>query len=152
MKVSVDFTPSISRMRWTSVEQMAVVLADDLDQQVVAAGREDDVARLLPLRDLLGDAVEIGLGLDADERHHVEPELERVCDRDHIEHAGIGQPVDAGADGRLGDAKLAADRRIGAAAVALEDLDDAAVGSIELTAGAVIERPAFRRLQMRIRS
>ena len=37
------------------VEQVRAVRADELDEDVEAAGGDDDVARLLPLRDLVGD-------------------------------------------------------------------------------------------------
>ena len=78
---------------------------------------------------------EVAVGLDADEGHHVEPELQGVRDRDHVEHARIGQPLHPGAHGRLGYAKLTRDGRVGAAALALEDLNDPAVDRVKLYRG-----------------
>src|SRR5690242_1237456 len=60
------------------LEQLAPVGADELDEDVELAGRDHDVARLVPLRDLVGDRLRRAGGADADHRHGVEAEPERV--------------------------------------------------------------------------
>ena len=107
------------------IEQGLVVLADRLDQQVVRAGGDDDVVDLGHLGQVLGHLDELGaLAADADHRHLVEAELERIGDADDLEDPALDQPVRPGADGRLGDAELGGDLGERPAAVGLEVLDD----------------------------
>ena len=88
-------------------------------------GGDDDVVDLGHLGELLGDLDElVALAADADHRHLVEAELERVGDADDLEDAALDEPVGAGADRRLGDAELGGDLGERPAAVGLEVLDD----------------------------
>ena len=52
------------------------------------------------------------------------PSCERVGDRDDLHHAAVDQPLDALADGGLGQPDDLADRGVRAPAVLLELLDD----------------------------
>src|SRR4051795_9008128 len=49
------------------LEQLDAARRDDLDDDVELAGRDDDVVRLGPFRDLVGDRARGACGLDADE-------------------------------------------------------------------------------------
>src|SRR6478736_547708 len=109
-------------------QQRLVVLADGLDQEVVRAGGDDDVVDLGHVGYLLRDGHEpIALAADADHRHLLEAEFERVGDADDLEDAALDEAVRAGPDGRLGDAQIGCDLCERAPAVGLEVLDDSLV-------------------------
>ena len=59
MKLSVDTTDSIPRMRLMISQEVVPVRADELDEDVVLPGGDDDVARLAPGRDLVGDHLDL---------------------------------------------------------------------------------------------
>jgi hypothetical protein len=103
---------------------VVVVLADDLDQEVEAAGGDDHVVDLGHVGDLLRDGLDVSLAGDPDHRLAGEAHLERIGDRDDLHDAGIQQPLHPLADGGLGEPDGLPDRRVGPAAVLLELLDD----------------------------
>ena len=114
------------------VEQPAAVGADHLDQEVEAAGGDDDVVGLLPVRELVRDDLRRTGRPDADHRRRVEAEAERVRDPGDLEDALVAEPPVACADGRLGDAEVGGDPAERLAAVPLERLDDPPVDPVEL--------------------
>ncbi len=67
------------------VEQRAAVGADELDEDVELSRGDDDVVRLGPAGDLVGDRLRRAGRADADHRLGLEPEPERVRDPGHLE-------------------------------------------------------------------
>ena len=125
MNVSVAVT-SVDRadLAGDQLEQVLVALGDDLDQHVEGAGGDDDVVDLVERGERVGDRLERPVHPDPDHRLAREPELQRVGDRDDLHHAAVDQPLDALADGGLGQPDDLADGGVRAAAVLLELLDD----------------------------
>ena len=115
---------------------MLVALADRLDEQVVGAGGDHDVVDLVELGDQVGGLEQPAADPDADHRLAGEPELHGVGDRDDLHHAALDQPLDALADGGLGQADDLADGGVGATAVLLELGDDLLGDAVELGGGA----------------
>ena len=100
-------------------------------------GGDDDVVDLGHLGQVLGDLDQlVALAADADHRHLVEAELERVGDADDLEDPPLDQPVGPGPDGGLGHAEVGGDLGERPAAVGLEVLDDPLVERRDLVAGA----------------
>ncbi len=125
------------------VEQPPAVGADDLDEQVEAAGRDDDVVRLLPLGELVRDDLRRPRRADPDHRLGLEAEAERVRHARDLQDALLAEPAVPRAHGRLGDAERGGDPPERLAAVPLQRLDDPAVDVIEL--GRAGDGPAPRR-------
>ena len=86
----------------------------------------------------------VALAADADHRHLVEAELERVGDTDDLEDAALDEPVRAGPDGRLRDAELGGDLGERPSAVGLEVLDDPLVERRHVVGRATVRGPAAR--------
>src|SRR3954452_793041 len=106
-------------------QQGVVVLAHGLDEEVVRTGGDDDVVDLREGCDLAGDLHELlGLAPDADHRHLVKAELERVGHADDLEDPALDEPVRPGAYRGLRHAEIGRDLGERAATVLLEVLDD----------------------------
>ena len=114
------------------LEQVPPVRADELDEHVELAGGDDDVAGLVPARDLVGDGLGRARRADADHRLGVEPEPERVRDGGDLEDVVVAEARVARADGRLGDAEPGRDAAERLAPVLLQRLDDALVDRVDL--------------------
>ena len=88
-------------------------------------GGDDDVIDFGHLGEVLGDLDQlVALAADADHRHLVEAELERVGHADDLEDAALDEPVRPSADGGLGDPEVGRDLGERATPVGLEVLDD----------------------------
>ena len=115
------------------VQQVAAVAGDHLDEQVEAAGHDDDVDRLVPAGQLVGDLLR--RPVDARGRASPsasKPSAERVGDRRDLQHVGVDQPPVAVADRRLGDAEpRSASAGTALAAVVLQRLDELRVEVVE---------------------
>src|SRR5579871_191390 len=112
------------------VEQFGAAGGDDLDDDVELARGDDDVVRLRPLRDFVGDAARRAGGLDADERL-LEAEPERVRNADDLQNPVLCETSVPCANGRLRDADARRDAAKGLAAVALQGLDDLAIDLVD---------------------
>ncbi len=110
---------------------MAAVVAHDLDEQVEAPGGDDDVARLVPAGDLVGDRLGAARRLDPDHRLRLEAEPERVRHAGDEQDPVVDKPRVPRADGRLGDTDARGDRAERRASVLLQRFDDAAVDRVE---------------------
>ncbi|MEG8034502.1 hypothetical protein QP157_03940 [Sphingomonas sp. LR61] len=112
-------------------DQVVVVLADDLDHQVEAAGGHDEVVDRRQLFEGIGDCSGVTADPDADHRLPVEAELHRVGDRDDLHDAGLGELLDALPDRRLAETDGLADLAVRTAAVRLELFDDPLRGVVD---------------------
>src|SRR5579862_6081409 len=106
------------------LEQLVIVFADDLGQHVEGARADHDVVDLFHLGQLVGDLLQVTVGLDGDHRLALEAEHEGIGDRDDLHDPGLLQPLHALPDGCLGKPDRLADRRVGTPAVFLQLLDD----------------------------
>ena len=106
------------------LDEVVVVLADHLGEQVVGAGGEHDVVGRGDRTDGLRDLGRVAAHLDAHHRLAGEAELHRVGHRDDLHDAGLLQLLNPLAHGRLAEAHGLADLGVGAAPVLLELLDD----------------------------
>src|SRR5258708_30446203 len=71
-------------------QEALVVLAYGLDEDVVGPGRDDDVVDLGHLGAAGSDLHQaVGLAADADHRHLLEPELERIGHPDDLQDAAL---------------------------------------------------------------
>ena len=114
------------------VEQRAAVGADDLDEEVEAAGGDDDVVGLLPVHEHVRDVLRRARRPDADHRLRLEAEPERVGDAGDLEDALVAEAPVARTHGRLGDAERGGDPPERLAAVLLQGVDDPPVDAVEL--------------------
>ena len=105
-------------------EQVVVALGDDLGQHVEGAGSDHDVVDLVERGERVGHRFQRPVHPDPDHGLAREPELQRIGDRDDLHHAAVDQPLDALADGGLGQPDHLADGGVRAPAVLLELLDD----------------------------
>ena len=101
--------------------------------ELAAVGVPGFAARLLPLRDLVGDRFRRARRADADHRHRVEAEPERVRDPGDLQDVLVAETAVAGTDRRLGDADLGRDAAERLTAVLLQRLDDLAIDRVELS-------------------
>src|SRR3954451_6324217 len=102
------------------IEQVIVVLAHDLDEQVEAARRDDDIGDFWHLGDLAGDCFDVAFTPDADHRLTGEADLQRVGDRDDLHHATVEQALHALPDGGLREPDRLADSRVRSPTVFLQ--------------------------------
>src|SRR5688500_17638646 len=113
-------------------QQVVVVLADDLAEEVVASRGDDDIRHLVQGGDLIGNPGQLsGIDLQTDERRLLEPHCQRVGDADHLHDAAADEALRALPDRRLGDLQLSSDLRVRAAAVELKALDDRLVEVVQ---------------------
>jgi hypothetical protein len=112
-------------------EQVVVVLAHGLDEQVEAAGGDHHVVDLDHLRQLVGHRDDVAVDADADHGLPAEPELVRVRDGHDLDHACLLQAGHALPDRRLGQAHGARDRRVRPAPVLLQLLHDRLADIVE---------------------
>src|SRR6185369_12376320 len=75
------------------VQQVVVVGADQLGEQVVAAGAHDHVVDLGDGGDGVGDRPHVTGDLDADHDLAGEAQHQRVGDRDDLHHAAVQQSL-----------------------------------------------------------
>ena len=118
-------------------EEVVVVLAHDLDQQVERAGGEHDVDDVGDVREHVGHGADVAVDVDADHRHAVEAERQGIGDRHDLQDAGVDELLHALAHRRLGQADRLGDARVRPAAVLLQLLDDRRAASSSTT-GAVV--------------
>src|SRR5262249_16734547 len=116
-------------------EQVAPAGRDDLDDEVVLAGRDDDVVRLRPARDLVCDGLRRAGRLDADQRL-LETEPERVRDPDDLQDVVIAETSVPRPYGRLGNPEPRRDRPERLPPVRLQRHDDALVQLVDSARGA----------------
>src|SRR6202008_3624104 len=126
-------------------QQVLVVLAHDLEQEVVRAGDEHDVVDFRDRRERVGDRADVTLGLDADHGLAPEPESQRVGDADDLYDVAFDQAVDALAYRGLGETDGAGDTRVRHAAVFLQQFDDRLVGVVERARGPALHYDASSR-------
>ena len=112
-------------------EQVLVVLADELDQQVERAGHDHEVVDLGERGEAVGDGADVTLDADADHRHAPEPEHHRVGDGDDLGDPDLDQPAHALAHRRLGQPDLLRELRVRPTAVVLERFDEGLVDVVE---------------------
>src|SRR5687768_17177362 len=126
-------------------QQMVVVLAHDLAEQVVAPRGDDHIRHLVQGGDLIGDGGQLSrIDLQTDERRLLEPHRQRVGDADHLHHAAADEALRALPDRRLGNLELSSDLRVRAASVELETLDDRLVEVVEDRASPAVLNAAHR--------
>src|SRR5687767_12255835 len=126
-------------------QQVVVVLAHDLAEQVVASRGDDDIGDLVQGGDLIGNRGQLsGIDLQSDERRLLEAHGQRIGDADNLHHAAADEALSALPDRRLGDLQLASDLRVRAAAIELEALDDRLVEVIEYGASPAMLNAAHR--------
>src|SRR5439155_7363870 len=106
------------------------VRGDALDEEVVLAGGDDDVVRLVPARDLVRNRLRRAGRLDADERL-LESQSERVRDGDDLQDVVGGEARVARPDRCLRHPDASGDPPEGFAPVRLQRLDDALVERID---------------------
>src|SRR5206468_7958017 len=126
------------------VEELAAVGADELDEDVELAGRDDHVVGLVPAGDLLGDRLRCSGSADPDHRLRVEAETERVRHPGDLEDVVVAQARVPRADRGLRDPDVRGDAPERLAPVLLQGLDDALVDVVE--AARYGNRPTPRRL------
>src|SRR6185436_10657391 len=113
------------------LEQLPTIGADELDENVVLAGRDDYVAGFLPLGDLVRDRLGGPPRTDSDHRHRVEAEPEWVRHARDLENVVVAEPPVAGPNRRLGNADLSSNAPERFAPVFLQRFDDALVDVVE---------------------
>ena len=82
------------------VEQGHRVLADDLDHQVEAAGRHDDVDDPVDGGDLVGDLGHVAVDLHTEHGHHRVSDGRRVGHTHDLDDTGVEDALHPLADGR----------------------------------------------------
>src|SRR5215469_10247522 len=106
-----------------NLEEVIVVLAHHLDQDVERAGREDDVVDFLHTREMSGNPLQVAAAADTDHGLAREAERHWIGHSDDLHGASIDEPLDALPHGCLGKPNGLSDRRVGAPAILLELLD-----------------------------
>ncbi len=110
---------------------MLVVLAHDLEDEVVRPRHEHDVVDFGNCGERVGDRLDVALGLHADHRLAPESEAERVGDAHDLHHVALDEALDPAADGGLGEPDHGCDARVRHATVLLEQFDDCLVAVVE---------------------
>src|SRR5262249_25441579 len=116
-------------------EQVAPVGDDDLDDEVVLAGGDHDVVRLLPGGDLVRHRLRRAGGLEPDQRL-LEAQTERIRDPDDLQDVVVAESRVPRPHGCLGATQPRRDRPERLPPVRLQRLDDALVECVDRARGA----------------